>query len=207
MALIQFLDSIGDWAILFFHQQPLIGPTLLLVAEESGIPLPIPGDVYIAYTGFQVSKGLISYPVALISLMVSILIGSSILYFLSARFGKVVVLRFGKYVHINEKKLNFIGKKFRKYGPLVIIIGRHVPGFRIPITIFSGISKVKYTTFIWSEIVSVIFWIALFMQVGAKLGNKTLALFHNHNAFLYLLLIPITLTIVTFIFGKFIPEE
>jgi membrane protein DedA with SNARE-associated domain len=207
MFLIQFIDSVENWVIALFHHQPLIGPVLLLIAEEAGIPLPVPGDVYIAYTGYQVSKKVITYPLALSFLMIAVLIGSSTLYYISSRFGKSVVLQFGKYIHLNQSKLNFIENKFRKFGPFVIIIGRHIPGFRIPVTVFSGLSKVPYKTFILSEFISVLFWIVLFLQLGAKLGRKTLLLFHNHYAFLLLLIIPVTLTLVTFLFGKFIPEE
>jgi membrane protein DedA with SNARE-associated domain len=81
------------------------------------------------------------------------------------------------------------------------------PGFRIPVTVFAGVSKVPYRTFILSEFISISIWIALFIQIGEALGKKTLHLFHNHYSFLLLLAIPVVLTLVTFFFGKFIPEE
>ena len=202
-----FLDNLEDAIVYIFTTQPLLGPFLLLTIEEAGIPLPIPGDVYISYTGYQITKGTISYPVGFIALMLAVLIGSSILYWLSSYFGERIVLKFGKYIHLNKKKLNFIETKFRKYGALVIIVGRHIPGFRIPVTVFSGISKVDYKTFLLSEIISIVFWIGIFLAIGQKLGKRTLALFHNHYAIFFVLLIPVVLTMVTFLFGKFIPEE
>lgn len=180
---------------------------MLLFGEEAGVPLPVPGDVYIAYVGYQVLKGVISYALAFFILMVAILCGSTILYFLSSFFGKTIVLRFGKYIHLNEKKIIYLEKKFRKYGAWVIVFGRHIPGLRIPITIFSGISNVPYKTFILSEAVSVVAWILIFLQVGVKLGKNIKFLFHSHLSFFLFLLIPITLTIITVIFGKFIPED
>lgn len=203
---IGLFDAIEDKLVTYFHLHPLIGPMTLLFAEEGGFPLPLPGDLYIAYVGYQIHRGIIPYHVAFIVLMIGILCGSTILYFLSYYFGKNLVLRFGKYIHLNEKKLIYLEKKFRKYGALVIIFGRHVPGFRIPITIFAGLSKVKYSTFILSEAVSIIAWIAIFLQIGVKLGKNTNVLFHNHFSFLLIILIPLTLTIITVMFGKFIPE-
>ncbi len=200
-------DSIEDAIVAFFHLHPLVGPMSLLFAEEAGIPLPVPGDIYISYVGYQISRGVISFHFAFILLFIGILAGSSILFYLASKFGKPVVLRFGKFFHLNQKKLNFLEKKFRKYGPLVIIFGRHIPGFRIPITIFSGIAGIDFKTFIISEAISVVAWILIFMKFGQVLGNNTHQLFHNHYAFLLFLLIPITLTIITVLFGKFIPEE
>ncbi len=207
MRLSPIFDVVEDWLVTFLHLYPLIGPVFLLIIEEAGIPLPIPGDIYISYVGYQISQGTIPFLSAFLLLTTAVLIGSSILYYLSFHYGKAIVLRFGKYIHLNERKLYFLEAKFRQYGPFVIIIGRHIPGFRIPVTVFAGISKVKYRTFFLSELVSIILWIGLFLEIGVKLGKKTLSLFHNHNSFFLLLIIPITLTIVTFLFGKFIPEK
>lgn len=201
-----WLDSLEDIVVGFFKIHPLVGPMTLLFAEEAGFPLPIPGDVYISWVGYQILRGVVSYHVAFITLMIGILGGSTILYIISFYLGKRIVLKFGKFIHLNEGKLIFLEKKFRQYGPLLIVFGRHIPGLRIPITIFSGISKVKYTTFIISEAISIVFWIVIFLQVGIKLGRHTTTLFHNHYSFLLLLAIPVTLTIFTIIFGKFIPE-
>lgn len=200
-------ETIEDFVVTFFHYHPLIGPMTLLFAEEAGIPLPVPGDIYIAYVGFEISRGVISFHLAFFLLFIGVLAGSSILFYLSYLYGQKIVLRFGKYIHLNERKLVFLEKQFRKYGPLVIIFGRHIPGFRIPITIFSGIAKIDYKVFIASEAISVIAWILIFMKIGQTLGRDTQRLFHNHYAFLLFLLIPITLTIITVLFGKFIPED
>jgi membrane protein DedA with SNARE-associated domain len=207
MSIISFLDAVENFVMTILQQYPLIGPCILLFLEEAGVPLPIPGDVYISYTGYEISRGNIAYPVAFAALLVSILAGSSLLYFLASLYGKNLVIKFGKYIHLNEKKLNYIEKKFRQYGPWVIIIGRHIPGFRIPMTVFAGLSDVKFRTFILSETISVIIWIVLFLHIGSRLGTKTLSLFHNNYSFLFLLIIPISLTIITFLFGKFIPES
>jgi membrane protein DedA with SNARE-associated domain len=171
--------------------------------EESGIPIPIPGDIVIAYTGFQVSKGLIPYFAAFALLLFSVLLGSSILYYLSARYGNKLVTRFGFFLHINEKKLLIVEEKFRKYGPWVIIIGRHIPGFRIPITVFSGMSKITYKTFIISTFLSVIIWIPFYLSVGAKLGPKSAKLLHGHPEYFYFAAIPFVLFVIYLIYLRF----
>ncbi len=207
MTLPPFFDHLEDWIALFFHQQPLIGPFVLLILEEAGVPLPIPGDLFIAYAGYQVALGRVPYFVAFITLMIAVFIGSTILYILSYHYGDALVRRFGKYIHLHEKRLDYIEAKFRKYGAWVIIFGRHIPGFRIPITIFAGISRQKYRTFIISEGVSIIIWIAFFMQVGRKLGRQTLMLLHNKHSILFIIIMPITLALIMYVISKFIPDR
>ncbi len=188
-----FLDNYSDALIGFLNSQKVIAPILLLALEEAGIPLPVPGDLIIAYTGYQVAQGNISYQVAFILILISVLIGSTILYGLSFRFGNRLILTLGKYIHLDEKKLLTVEKHFRKYGILAIIFGRHIPGFRVPVTVFSGISDVSYKTFIASTFVSVIFWIIIYLSLGLNLGAKTMALLHAHTYLRLFLFLPFIL--------------
>jgi membrane protein DedA with SNARE-associated domain len=195
-----FLDHLEDNIALFLHYQAYLAPVLLLALEECGIPLPVPGDLIIMYTGYQVAKGVVSYPLAFVSIMLAILLGSSVLYYLSAKYGERIVLTFGKYVHLDKKKLEKIERQFRKYGIIVIIVGRHIPGFRIPVTVFSGMSGIGYKKFILSTFISVILSTGINLSLGQKLGHKTVELLHTHEKFYLLGLIPLLITIIWGIF-------
>jgi membrane protein DedA with SNARE-associated domain len=184
------MDHYTDLIEAFLIQNGAYAPLLLLFLEEMGIPLPIPGDMVIAYAGYEITKGTLSYLGSFLLLLFSVILGSSVLYYLSARFGQKIVLKFGRFLHINENKLGNLEKLFRKYGYWVIIFGRHVPGFRIPITIFSGMSKINFRTFILSTLLSVIFWIPFYLALGQKLGPKTISLLHGHYLYFLLALLP-----------------
>jgi len=80
-------------------------------------------------------------------------------------------------------------RHFQTHGPWFIIIGRHIPGLRVPITVFCGISQVRYRLFLASTMVSVVFWIAFWLLVGAHLGPKTVHLLHGGHW--YTILIPL----------------
>lgn len=167
-----WLEPVTDWIEALFAHQGVFVPILLLAIEESGIPLPIPGDAMIAYSGYNVSQGLLPYSAALIALMTSVLMGSSILYWLSSKWGNTIVFKFGQFLHLHPEKLLAVEKVFNKYGVWVIIFGRHIPGFRIPITVFAGMSSVTYRTFILSTFVSTIFWVIFYLDLGIRLGSR-----------------------------------
>lgn len=188
------IDALENAIESFVVHQALIAPFLLLFIEESGIPLPVPGDVYLAFTGYQISKGAIPYWLAFLILLLSVLGGSSILYYVSAKWGKNIVKKLGIYMHVDQKKLDEIEKDFKKYGIFLIIFGRHIPGFRIPITIFSGISGVPYRTFLLGTFISVVFWIAFYLALGAKLGKTVLKHFHATPIYFLLFSIPFILS-------------
>lgn len=198
------LDGYEDILVGFLVHQIYLAPIILLILEEIGVPFPF-ADLVIAYTGYQVAIGRIPYFVAYILLLVSDIIGASILYFVSRRYGMKIVDKFGKYIDLDMNKLNSMEGKFRKYGPLVIIVGRHIYGFKVPITIFSGISKMRYIVFLISVIITDSVWIPFYLSLGKRLGPKTIRLFHsfhfNHWYYL-LLLIPVVVAFVPFFLMK-----
>lgn len=193
------LDRVEDLIVAFLASKFFLAPVLLLFIDESGIPLPT-SDFVIAYTGYEVAQGKITFLSAFLTLLIADLAGASILYYLCRTYGPMLVTRVGKFIDLDEKKLTTVQTYFRKYGVLVIIFGRHIPGFRIPITVFAGITKISYPTFIISTFVSVLFWIAFYLTLGQHLGPKTVKLVHTHIWYGALILLPIVLSFVPFYF-------
>ncbi len=191
------LDQLTDLVRYFVVHQGILGSVWLLFFEESGLPIPLPGDVVISFIGYQIKMGRVDYFMAFITLLVAVLLGSSVLYLLAYRYGQNIVVRLGKFVHLDEKKLRIVENKFKQYGVLVIIFGRHIPGFRVPITFFAGMSKIPYKTFILSTLVSIVFWIPLYLSLGEKLGPRTIRLLHSHPLFFVVTLVPFILFVIT----------
>jgi len=201
------VDPLTDVIETFVTHSGAIAPILLIILEEAGIPLPVPGDIIIAYTGYEVSIGTFPYVFAFILILISVLIGSTFLFYLSSRFGQKIVTKFGRLMHLDTKKIALVEKNFKKYGPLVIIFGRHIPGFRIPVTVFSGISGISYKTFIISTFISVILWIPLYLGVGQRLGIKTVQLFRGHHIYFLVVLIPFIIFVASIIYVYLKPKK
>lgn len=195
----QFFDKFEDIINSIVVSKTILAPALLIFFEEAGFPLP-GANFAIAFTGYQVSLGHVSYFLAFIILFLADLLGATVLYYLAFKYGESLILKIDKYMHLDKKKLKIVEEKFRKYGAVVIVFGRHIPGFRIPITIFSGISTMKYTTFLASTILSVIFWIPFYLSVGKKLGPKTIHLLSTNHWYYLLVLLTIMISIAPLFF-------
>jgi len=194
-----FFDHLQEIILGFITHQTFLAPVILLFLEEAGIPLPT-ADFVIAFTGYHVSLGDLTFSQAFIILLIADLLGASLLYYLCSNYGLKLINKLSKYVNLDLDKLDIVAKKFKKYGPLVIILGRHVPGFRIPITIFSGLSHMTYRTFIGSTFISVFFWMWFYLSLGERLGPKTVELLQKHEAFGLLFLLPILFFLTPFFF-------
>ncbi|MEA2682710.1 MAG: hypothetical protein QOK05_1038 [Chloroflexota bacterium] len=153
----------------YLHQGSAILSVIAL--EEIGVPLPLPGDVFIAYAGHLVVRHRISLVSAFLSIVVGSMIGASVLYWLARRYGQPFVTRYGPFMHIKQSRLDRAERGFVRWGPLMIIVGRQVPGFRMVISVFSGLFGVSYPVFLGSVAVAAAMWAAMFLAIGIRLDS------------------------------------
>jgi membrane protein DedA with SNARE-associated domain len=67
----------------------------------------------------------------------------------------------------------------RRRGALAVFIGRLIPGLRITTTQVAGVGKMPRLTFAVGLIPSVVVYIAVFVGIGALLGQPAVRLFHR----------------------------
>jgi membrane protein DedA with SNARE-associated domain len=181
----------------FLLSQTVLAPLLLLFIEESGIPLFIPGDIILSYTGYNIYQNpgasmLLAFCVAL----TAVLCGSSILFFAARRWGKTIVDKLGKFLFIKHSDIVKAEELFQKYGWWTILIGRHIPGMRIPLTIFAGVSGMRYRTFILTTFTSTALWVALFLSLGHRFGGKIESIIQHSTKLGIAMLLVIVLSVV-----------
>ena len=171
----------------------------LLYIEESGVPLPAPGDVFVMYVGTRVPHHVLAWIMAWLGLILAVTLGATNLWLLSHRFGRhLVESSFGEYIHLSPERIARAEAWFKRYGALAIIFGRHIPGFRIPITVASGIFKVPYRVFASSVAVSTAIWAGVVLIIGINFGPRLENLLRAHTqlyfvwAALVVLLVAIT---------------
>ena len=111
---------------------------IFLAALLETIVPPIPTLAVFPTAGFLASQ----QGITLLGLVPMILlgglgatIGTSALYLIALKLGRAVLLRYLKYVKVNEKKLERVEVWFEKYGDKAVFLGRMVPVVREMISI------------------------------------------------------------------------
>ena len=173
---------------------------LLLYLEESGIPLPAPGDVFVMYVGVHVPHHLSAWIAAWLGLIVAVVLGATNLFFISRKYGRrLVESELAEYVHLSHDRLMRAERWFRRYGVLAIIFGRHIPGFRVPITVAAGVFQIPYRVFAPSVAVSTAIWAGVVLIIGINFGPRLGDLLRAHS-FLYFVWSGIVVGLVLSIF-------
>jgi membrane protein DedA with SNARE-associated domain len=172
----------------------------LLYIEESGIPLPAPGDVFVMYVGIHVPHNFFAWIAAWLGLILAVVLGATNLFLISRKYGRrLVESQLAEYVHLSPERLERAERWFKRYGVLAIIFGRHIPGFRIPITVVAGIFRVRYPVFAASVAVSTAIWAGVVLIIGINFGPRLTNLLQAHT-FLYFVWGAIVVALVVSIF-------
>ena len=101
-------------------------------------------------------------------------IGSTVIYLIALKLGRVVLLKYLRYVRISEKKLTRVENWFQKYGDKAVLFGRMVPVFREMISIPAGLLKMKFAKFLTYTILGSCGWSITLILVGYYFGNAAL---------------------------------
>ena len=144
----------------------------LIYIEESGPPLFIPGDAFLLYVGLRLPRNLPILLAAWFGFILAVTFGASNLYLLSRRYGRRLLEhhRLARLLHVTPARLAEAERWFARWGPWTLIVGRHVPGFRVPLTVAAGLLKLQYPVFALSVAVSSAVWAALFLALGVIFG-------------------------------------
>ncbi|OGD92304.1 hypothetical protein A2470_02475 [Candidatus Curtissbacteria bacterium RIFOXYC2_FULL_41_11] len=152
----------------FIQEYSYLGLFLILFAEEGGIPLPIPGDIFIATIAALPST---NYLALVATIVAATLCGSTILFTLARFFGHKLILKFGKYIKLTPDKIRKIEGWFEKHGGKTIVIGRLIPGLRIVTPAVAGLFEVPYKTFWLYTTIAAFIWANLYYVIGKFFGN------------------------------------
>ncbi|MBE9918299.1 DedA family protein [Paenibacillus donghaensis] len=132
----------------------------------------IPSEIVLAYGGFLVSSGNISFWGAVVFGVIGGVIAQLFVYWIGRYGGRPVLERYGKYIFIHKKHIDAAEAWFSKYGSGVIFTARFIPVVRHAISIPAGISKMNIWRFTLLTTLATIPWSILFIYLGSVLGDQ-----------------------------------
>ena len=147
---------------------------LLVFIEESGIPLPLPGDLIMMLAGFRVAQDKMNLVWVLFVLESATVLGATILYWLAARGGRPLLYRYGRFIHCDRAKLDRTEAWMQQRGAVAIVLGRLIPGLRIPTALAAGTFGVPYSTFLPALALGAFLYIAFFVLLGMWVGPQAI---------------------------------
>ena len=166
-----------------------IGIIIMMFLESSFFPFP--SEVVMIPAGYLSSIGEMNIYIAICSGIFGAVLGALFNYYLAMKLGREVILKYGKYFFMNEKKLLTIEIFFEKYGRISTFTGRLIPGIRQYISLPAGLGKMNIKLFTFYTALGAGLWVIVLALLGYFIGkNQELVQQYLHI---------ITLLLVTFI--------
>jgi membrane protein DedA with SNARE-associated domain len=150
----------------------LYGGAFLAALFETIFP-PIPSEIIMplaGYLAFLSGQGYSGLLIVAVSATLGATLGAVLIYYVSLKLGRLVILRYGKYVLITEKSLSASEGWFKKYGKKAVFFGRMAPVIRELISIPAGLSRMDFKKFLFYTLIGTFIWTMFLVGIGFFFG-------------------------------------
>ncbi|OGU04437.1 MAG: hypothetical protein A2085_09030 [Gemmatimonadetes bacterium GWC2_71_10] len=176
---------------------------VLLMAMESSV-LPVPSELVMPPAGYLAYQGQMNIWIALASGIAGSVIGAYANYWVAARLGRWVFVRYGKFVLLTERSLERTEKFFHSHGQIATFVGRLFPVIRHLISIPAGLARMRLDKFFLYTAAGAGIWCAVLLGIGWLIGRvgathsraelNEVASRYAHQAILWM--VPLTIVVV-----------
>ncbi|NBX00085.1 MAG: DedA family protein [Methylophilaceae bacterium] len=181
----QIIAVLATWIMSVISALGYNGVVLLMAIESACIPLP--SEIIMPFAGFLVFKGEMTLLGVALAGAIGCVVGSIPAYYLGMYGGRPLVEKYGKWVLISAKDLNWADQAFAKHGDLIIFVGRLLPAVRTFIAFPAGVARMNITKFIAYTFVGSLIWCYLLAFAGFKMGENWESLKIYFHEFHYLI--------------------
>jgi len=162
-------EFIASHIIEFFETTGYISVFILMTMES--MILPVPSEAVLPPAGLLITQGRFTFTGVVVASTLGSIFGSGLSYAMGYYGGKPFVDRFGKYLLLDRKALEWSEKYFNKRGDLTIFICRFIPVVRHLISIPAGFGKMNLVRFSIYTILGAGLWNAILTYVGMHWGQ------------------------------------
>ena len=187
------LDVVSQWV---GHYGYVVVAVFLLV---EGMGVPIPGETALVTAAALAGRGTMSILGVAIAGCIGTIAGGHTGYWIGLRGGTRVVAKYGRWLRLNEERLDRTHRFFVQHGGKTVLLGRFVAFLRSFVGIFAGISEMPFRTFAAYNALGGIIWVLAFSILGYVFGRNLPRLIHylGRVSLLLAILIAVVAGVVT----------
>ncbi|MBR8462811.1 DedA family protein [Campylobacter sp. faydin G-105] len=164
------LSDFINWIVSLVGELGYLGIFIMMFLESSFFPFP--SEVAMIPAGYLAHKGEMSLVVAFLAGVGGSLAGAVFNYYLCFFLGRNIILKYGKYVGINEEKMAKFEAFFNKHGEISTFNCRLIPGIRQYISLPAGLAKMNLFKFSLYTTLGASIWVAILLTIGYFLGSN-----------------------------------
>ena len=181
----KLITIIAAWIMSVISTMGYGGIVLLMAIESACIPLP--SEIIMPFAGFLVFKGEMNLWLVALAGAIGCVAGSIPAYYVGMFGGRPLAEKYGKYILLSKRDLDYADHLFEKHGEIIIFVARMLPAIRTFIAFPAGVVRMNMPKFIFYTFVGSFIWCALLAYAGMKFGENWVSLKVYFHEFHYLI--------------------
>src|SRR5258706_15269842 len=157
----QYMLAYGYWAVFFG-----------VMLENAG--LPIPGETILLVGGYFASSRPDQFNLIRVMLTAATgaVVGDNIGFAIGHHYGRGILLRFGRFIFLTPKRLEYMENYFQSHGNKTILVARFITGLRVFAALLAGASKMPWRVFIVFNMAGAVLWSVVISTLGYLFGQS-----------------------------------
>ncbi len=165
-----------------------------VLIEDFGVP--VPGETILIAAAVYAGAGHLNVVAVALTAFVAAVVGDNIGYGLGRWGGRRLVLRFGRYVFLTEKRLATAEGWFDRHGGKVVVVARFIEGLRQANGWIAGITGMRWASFAAFNALGAALWVGTWVAVGDLSGSHIDTVYATISRYLIYLVIAVALALI-----------
>jgi membrane protein DedA with SNARE-associated domain len=147
------------------------GGIIILMGIESAC-IPLPSELIMPFAGYLVFEGTMKLLLVATAGAIGCNLGSLVAYEIGCYGGRPLVIRYGRWVLLGQRELDWADRFFGRWGYLAVFVGRLLPVIRTFIALPAGVARMPRGRFHVYTFLGSWPWCLALAWFGMKLGEN-----------------------------------
>jgi len=141
-------------------------PGIFLFMFLEGAITPIPSEVVLPFAGFLAAQGSLNLLAVILVASLGSMAGSGVAYVIGLRLGRPFVLRYGRYLFLDEADLVRAETWFARWGHAGVFLANCFPGSRSIVAYPAGAGRMAFLPFLFATFGGAMVWNSVLAFAG-----------------------------------------
>lgn len=182
-------------------------PGIFIMTFIEGTFVPIPSELTLIPAGYLVSKGEFAFWRVFFVASVGTFAGALFCYYIARFIGRKLLLKYGRYLWIDDKKLLRIEDFFKKHGSISVFIGRMLPAIKHVISFPAGLGRMSIKIFSIYSAAGSFIWVFIVVKLGYLIGDNEAMIGRYMKKLNIFLIVAIVAVIIAYALSRFLRKR
>jgi len=169
----------------FVHDQGYVGVFLMMAVESTVFPLP--SEIVVPPAAYWASQGVFTFWGVVMASTLGSWFGSALSYLAALKLGRPLILRYGKYFFMPEKKWLLAEEWINRYSVMGIFFARLLPVVRHLVSLPAGAARMPFLPFTVSTLLGSFTWSWVLARFGQEVLGSDPRLLTDPDALVHVL--------------------